>query len=169
LEVALLDVDDLVSQDFSDALLRPEGVFSHSLGNQIDGLVDSPHGGDVDCLFPDHSSRSDSGRVLSGSGLHDGVHQHFKRVLAGQQVDNLEGVSHDSDSLDFLAGIATVELERAYQSLNDGAEGFSEFSALISAGSVGDEDLGFGGFGGDVVDEAGVFDLGVGRDTLMSS
>lgn len=84
-------------------------------------------------------------------------------------MDDFEGVSDDADGLDLLAGVSSVELEGANEALDDGAECLSELLALVSAGSVGDEDLGLGGGGGDVVDEAGIGDL-LGRGvTLMSS
>ena len=53
-------------------------------------------------------------------------------------------MSNDSDGLDFLAGVPTMELHGADKSFDDGAEGFSEPLGLVSAGSVGDKDLGLG-------------------------
>jgi hypothetical protein len=60
-------------------------------------------------------------------------------------------------------------LHRADESFDNGAESFSESLGLISAGGVGDEDLGLGGLDGDVVDEAGVFNLGNEILTVRSS
>jgi hypothetical protein len=42
LEVALLNIDQLVGKHFGNGLLGPEGVLTDSLGDQVDGLVDSP-------------------------------------------------------------------------------------------------------------------------------
>ena len=43
-------VDELVSKGLLDALQRAEGGFTGTLDDQIDSLVDSAEGGDVDCL-----------------------------------------------------------------------------------------------------------------------
>ena len=91
----------------------------------------------------------------------NGLDEDFKGVSSGEKVDDFKGVSDDSDSLDFFTGISAVELEGSDKSLNDGGEGFSELFGLVSAGSVGDKDLGSGGFDSDVVFEAGVIDLEV--------
>jgi hypothetical protein len=159
LEVALLDVDELVGQHFSNGLLGPEGVLTDSLGDQVDGLVDSSEGRHVHCLLSNHTTSTDSGGVLSGTGLHDGVHEDLKRVSSGEEMDDLEGVPHNTDGLDLLTSVPAVELEGSNESLDDGAEGLSELLALVSASSVGHEDLSLGGGSGDVVDEAGVSDL----------
>ena len=74
-------------------------------------------------------------------------------------MDDLKGVPDNSDGFNLLAGVSSVELEGSDESLNDGAESFSELLGLVSAGGVGDENLSLGGLGGNVVNEAGVFDL----------
>jgi hypothetical protein len=111
LQVALLDVDELVGEHLSDTLLGAEGVLADALGDQVDGLVDPSQRRYVDRLLPHHAASSDTRGVLPGSGLHDGVDEHLERVAAGQQVDDLEGVAHDADGLHLLAGVATVELQ----------------------------------------------------------
>ena len=58
-------------------------------------------------------------------------------------MDDLECVSYDSDGFSFFTSVSAVELEGSAQSLNDGAECFSELLSLISASSVWYEDLGF--------------------------
>jgi hypothetical protein len=42
-------------------------------GEERDGLVDSPQWGDIDSLSSDSSLGTDSGRVLTGSGVDDSV------------------------------------------------------------------------------------------------
>lgn len=74
-------------------------------------------------------------------------------------MDDLEGVSDHSDGLDFLAGVAAVELEGAHQSLDDGAGGLPEGLLLVATGSVGHEDVRLVRVHSDVVDEALVVDL----------
>jgi hypothetical protein len=169
LQVALLHIDQLVGQHLSDGLLRPESVLADSLGNQVDSLVDSSEGRHIHCLLSNHTTRANSGRIFSGTGLNNSIDEDLKRVSSREEIDDFEGVPDDSDGLHLLTGVSAVELERANQSLDNGAESFSELFALVSAGSVGHKDLSFGGGGGDVVDEAGICDLTSLRNTLISS
>jgi len=84
-------------------------------------------------------------------------------------MDDLECVPYDSDGFGFFTSVSAVELEWTNKTLDDGAKCFSEFLSLVSACSVGDEDLSFDWFGCDVVNEAGIFDLFEMSVTLMSS
>ena len=169
LEVALLNIDQLVSKDFGNGLLGPEGVLTDSLGDQVDSLVHSSQGRHVNSLLSHHTTSSDSGGVFSGASLDDGIDENLEGVSSGEEVDDFEGVPDDADGLDLLTSVSSVELEGADEPLDDGAECLSELFALVSSGSVGDEDLGLGGGGGDVVNEAGISDLLEGRVTLTSS
>ena len=155
----LFAVDDFVGQSLGDGLLGSETVVSDSVAEEVDGLVDSSHGRNVDGLLLDLTSGSDSGRVFSGAGQHDGSDEDLKRVSSSEEVDDFEGVSDDSDGFEFLTGVSTVELHGSDESFDDGTQGLSEFLGLISAGSVGDEDLAFAGLDRDVIDEAGIVDL----------
>lgn len=159
LDVSFVGVNDLVSKTFSDGLGGSEWVLSRSLGDEIDGSIDSSQGWDVDGLFSNNTSSSDSGWILSGSGLENGINEYFQWISSSQKVDNLECVSYDSDGFDFLTSVSSVELHGSDQSFDDWAEGFSELFRLISASSVWDENLSLGGFGGDVVNEAWIFNL----------
>jgi hypothetical protein len=51
------------------------GTQTYTDGQEGDGLVDPPEGRDIDGLSPDGSLGTDSGRVLSGTGVDDGVNQ----------------------------------------------------------------------------------------------
>ena len=144
LQVSLLNVDQLVSQNLGNALLGPEGVLSHSLGDQVDGLVDSSEGRNVDSLLSNHTTSSDSGGVLSGTGLDNCVDKDLEGVSSGEEVDNLESVPHNSDGLHLLTSVSAVELERSDEALNNGAESLSELLGLVAASSVGHEDLSLG-------------------------
>jgi hypothetical protein len=101
--------------------------------------------------------------------LNHSVDEHLQGVSSGEEVDDLESVTHDADRFHFFTRISAVELQRSHKSLDDGAESLSELFGLVSAGSVGHENLGLGGSGSDVVDEAWVRDLREDCDTLMSS
>ncbi len=144
-------------------------MLSDTLGDQVDGLVHSPQGRNVDSLLSDNTSSTNSGRIFSGSGLDDGIDEDLKGVSSGEEVDDFEGVSHDSDGLNLLTSVSSVELEGSDKALNDGAQCLSELLALVSSGSVGDEDLGLGGGSSDVVEEARISDLFEWRGTLISS
>ena len=84
-------------------------------------------------------------------------------------MNDLEGVSDDSDGFDFLSGISSSELHGADESFDDGAKCFSESFGLISSCGVGDEDLRLGGFDSNVINEAGIFNLDNDGCTLISS
>ena len=144
-------------------------MLTSTLSDKVDSLVDSSQGRHIDGLLSDHTSGTDSGGVFSGTSHQDGGDEHFQGVATSQKVNDFEGVSDDADGLDFLTSVAAVELHGADETFDDGAEGLSELFGLISASSVGHEDLGLGGLGSDVVDEAGVFDLNGTTSTLMSS
>lgn len=169
LDVSFLNVDDFVGKDFSNALLTSEGVLSGTLSDKVDGSIDSSEGRNIDSLLSDDTTGSNSGGIFSGTSLNDGSNKDLKRVSSGKEMDDLEGVSYDSDGLNLFTSVSAVELEGSDQSLNDGAECFSEFSALVSASSVGNEHLRFGWGDGNVVDEAGIFDLNRLWFTLMFS
>ena len=79
-------------------------------------------------------------------------------------------MTHNADCFHFLAGVAAMELQTAYQSLNYGAESLPEFFSLVSSGSVGHKDLGFSSLRCNVINEAWIFNLICkGSYTLMSS
>lgn len=99
----------------------------------------------------------------------DGSDEDFEWVSSGQEVDDFEGVSDDSDSLDFFTGVSAVELECTDESFYDGGKSLSEFFSLISAGGVGYEDLRSGGLDGNVVLETWIINLNRKRGTWKSS
>lgn len=53
--------------------------------------------------------------------MDNSVDENLKGVSSGEEVDDLEGVSDDSDGLNLLAGVSSVELKGSNKSLNDGA------------------------------------------------
>ena len=161
LHVAFLTVDDLISQAFGNGLVVLEGSLPSSAGQEIDSLVDSSDGGDIHSLLSHGTSTTDSGGVFSGASNLDGSDEDLDGVSASQQVDDLESVSHNSDSLDLLAGVPAVELHGSNQSLDDGAQSFSELLSLISASSVGNIHLGSGGLDCNVVDETRILDFDI--------
>ena len=103
LEVALLDVDELVSQNFSNGLLRPEGVLADSLGDQVDSLVDSSEGRHVHCLLSNHTSSTNSGGVFSGRTVSNCFEENLYWIFSSLQMDDLKGLLNNVESLEFLS------------------------------------------------------------------
>lgn len=134
-------------------------MLSGALGNQVDGLVDSSHGRNVDGLLSDNTSSSDSSGVFSGACLDDCVDENFEGVFACKEINNLESVPDDSDGLNFFSCISSVELHASDQSLDNRAECLSELFGLISSSGVRDKNLRLGRLGCDVVNEARIIDL----------
>jgi hypothetical protein len=120
-------------------------------------------------LLPHHTSSANSGRVLSGAGLDDGVDENLKGVSSSQEMDDFKGVPDDSDGFHLLTSVSSVELKGSDESLNDRAQCLSELLGLVSSSSVGHEHLGLGGGGSDIVDEARVCNLSRQSLTLISS
>ena len=102
---------------------------------------------------------SDLSGVFSWAGVHHGFNDDFKRVSAGHEVNDFEGVSQDSDSKSLLTGVSTGEHECIDESLDDWALSLSEFLDLPSTSSVRDIDLGLESADGDVILEADILDL----------
>ncbi len=87
-------------------------------------------------MSSDGTTGTDSGRVLSGTTVLDGVNQDLNRVLVGQQVNDLERLLNDTDSELLFTVVSTLHHHGVNKSLNDGAGGLSETLLLITAGSV---------------------------------
>ena len=156
--VVLGSLHNFVGKHFGDVLEVLEGAISGVLGDVVNRLVDSSEGRDIDGLSLDTSASSDSGGVFSGTAVADGVDDNLDGVFAGLELDDFEGLSHDSHGLDLLTGVATVEGDSAHHAFDDWAGGLLEGTELVAAGGVGHEDSGLGGVDRDVVFEAGVGD-----------
>ena len=81
-------VDELISQALGDGLDVPEGGLSGSGAEQPDGLVDATEGRHVHSLATDGSGAADTGGVLAGARVDDGVDEHLKGVLKAQKGTN---------------------------------------------------------------------------------
>lgn len=73
----LSGIDQLISKAFSDALDVPEGRLAGSSTQQPNSLVDATQWGHVNSLTSDGTGTSDTGGVLTGSAVDDGVDQHL--------------------------------------------------------------------------------------------
>lgn len=146
--------DDLVGEALSESLVGSERALSGALADQVDGLVDSSQRRDIDSLSADGTAGTDSGGVLTGTAVLDGVEEDLERVLAGEQVDDLKGLLEVTDGhllLTILAASANHEL--VDEALEDGAGNLLEALLLVLAGGVGNVDLGLGALDGQVVGE----------------
>ena len=66
-------------------------------------LVDSSQRRHIDSLSPDGTSTSDTGGVLAGSRVDDGLDEDLERIVSGQEMDDLATVLHNPDSQQLLA------------------------------------------------------------------
>ena len=114
-----------------------EGGLSGSLAEQVDSLVDSSERGNIDGLSSDGTTGTNTGGVLSSTGLNDGFKDDLEGVLISEQVDNLKSLFEDADSLLLLTILARVtNHELIDESLENGAVDLSESLLLILAGGV---------------------------------
>lgn len=72
---------------------------TYTNSHEVDGDVDAAQRGHIHRLQANHTGRSDTGRVLTGTAVLDGINQNLDGVLAGDQTDDLEGLLDDLDGL----------------------------------------------------------------------
>ena len=68
-------------------------------------------------LSSDDAGRSNTGGVLSGSGVDHGHDEHLHGVLVREDVDQLQSVLHDAHSHQLLAVVAAVAHQRTHETL----------------------------------------------------
>ena len=135
-------IDDLVGEGLRDRLEASEGGFTGTLADEVDRLVDSAERRHVDGLSADNTAGTDTGGIFASTGVGDGGDDDLDGVLAGQQVNQFEGLLHNSDShLLFTVVSALGGHEHANDALNNGALGLLEAALLVAASSVRDEHL----------------------------
>jgi len=121
-------------------------------------LVDSAEGGDIDGLTTDGTSRTDTGAVLAGTAVDDGIDSNLNGILVGHDVNNLECVCDDAYSHELLSVVATVHHEGVGEAFDDRALGFSESLDSITTGGVRDVD---GGADLNVIGQGDISDLDI--------
>lgn len=129
-------IDDLVSEALSDGLGVLESGSAGTLGDEVNSGVDTSEGGNIDGLTADSSLRTDTGGVLAGAGVHDGVAQNLDGVGSRQQVHDLEGVAHDTHCHQLLTVVAAVHHERVGHALDNWALRLAERLLLVASCSV---------------------------------
>merc|ERR1719427_2647111 len=100
-------------------------------------LIDSPQRRHIDSLPPDSSCTSNTGGVLTRSGVDDGIDDNLKGVFTGQKMDDLEGVFDNSACHELLAVIPAVHHEVVHQTLHNGALSLAETLGSVSSSRVG--------------------------------
>ena len=146
--------DDLIGEALGESLVGSESRLSGALADQVDGLVDSSERRDIDGLSADGTAGTDSGGVLMSTTLNDSLEEDLKRVVTGEQVDDIKGlleVTHGHLLLTVGATISNHEL--VDKTLENGAENLLEALLLVLASSVGNVDLGLLPLDGKVVNE----------------
>lgn len=132
----LASVDKLLGQALSNGLDVAERSLAGTDGDQSNGLIDTTQRRDIDCLAADGTAGTDTGGVFTGTTVDDGINNNLERVLVGEQVDDLEGVLDDADSLKLLTVVAAVHHQGVGETLNDGALGLAETLASVAASGV---------------------------------
>lgn len=157
-------VDQLLSQTLSNGLDVSERSLSGTGGQQRDSSVDSSQWRDINSLSSNSTGRTDSGGVFSGTRVDNGIDNDLQWVLLGQNVDDLQRVLDDSDSLQLLTVVSAGHHQGVGQSLDDWALSLSESLGGVSTSGVGNEHW---GSDLDVVNQGDVLDLNILKRPLV--
>mmetsp|Transcript_1757 Transcript_1757/g.6322 ORF Transcript_1757/g.6322 Transcript_1757/m.6322 type:complete len:219 (-) Transcript_1757:398-1054(-) len=101
-------VDELIGEALGDGLDVTEGSLAGAGGDQVDGLVHAAERRDIHSLATDHTGGANTGGILAGAGVDDGINADLDGVLVGEEVDDLERVLDDAHRHDLLAVVAAV-------------------------------------------------------------
>lgn len=151
--------EDFISENLTNALDGSEGRLSGSSGDEVDSLVNSSQGWNVDGLSSDNTTWTDSSGVFSGTTVGEGINEDLEGVLTGLEVDELKSLLHDSDSQLLLAAVSTLHHQWVQESLYDWAVHFLETSLLVSSSSEWQINLSLNGFDVQVCRQRDVFAL----------
>merc|ERR1712241_1432885 len=116
---SLSSVDQLISQALGDRLDVTESCFPCSSAEQPDSLVHASQGGNINSLSSDCSLSTNTGRILTRSGVDDSINQNLKRILASSEIDDLKAVFDNTNSHKFLAVVTSMHHQTVDQTLND--------------------------------------------------
>lgn len=148
-------VHDLVRQALADRFDVTEGRVTGSDADQVDGLVHTTDRGHIHGLSSDDTGASDTGGILTGTTVLDGIGEHLNRVLTRQEVHDLKGLLDNADGLHLLTRVSAVHHEGAHEALDDRAQGLTEPPHLVPSLGVGQVD-GVRALAADVVHEGQV-------------
>ena len=133
-------MDELLSEALSNSLNVSERSLTSTNGQESDSLVDSSKRRDIDSLSADGTRRTNSGGVLTGTSVDDGINKNLEGVQVGEEVDDLKGVLDNADSLKLLTVVATVHHKRVGETLNNRALSLAETLGSVSASRVREVD-----------------------------
>jgi len=150
---SLGSIDDLLSKALSDGFDVAECSIAGTSGQQPDGLVDTTERRDIDGLTAHDTSGTDAARILTRTRVHDGIDDDLDWVLAGEESNDVAGVTHDAHSEHLLTVVATVHHQRVGHALHDRALSLLEALLLPATSRVG-QVASIAGFGGDVILQA---------------
>merc|ERR1712112_466182 len=118
---SLGSVDELVTEALSDTLDVTEGCLTGASAQQPDGLVDPPEWRHIDSLPPDSTSTTNTGGVLTGPRVNDGIHQNLEGVLASEKMNDLKAVLDNPDCHQLLAVVPAMHHQAVHKTLDNGA------------------------------------------------
>ncbi len=121
-------------------------------------MIESSERRNIDSLSLDITTLSDSGRVFSWTSIVDSSDENIDWVLSSLEIDNLKSLFDNSNSLEFLTGVSSVELKGSDKSLDNWHSGFSELSELVSSSSVGNVYLALSFLNGNEILKGNVLD-----------
>src|SRR6056297_3746134 len=105
LDVVVGRADELASDGLFDGRRRLERVVVDSLGEELQGLVDTTLGCDVNGLRDRDPTVFQADSLLSWGRILDGRHEHLNRVVFGALVNEVERITDVVERLLFLARV----------------------------------------------------------------
>lgn len=100
-------LDDLVSEAFRHGLETTEGRLLGVLDDVVKGLVYSSEWGNINGLSSDNTTGSDTGGVFTWATVSNSLNENLDWVKSGEEVDQLHGLFHSSDSQLLLTVVAS--------------------------------------------------------------
>jgi len=143
-------INNLLSQNLGHGLEVAEASLACTSSNKVQGVVHTAERRHIDGLTTHDSSSTNTGAILPGSRVDDGIDQDLDGVLIGGKVDNLEAVHDNADGHELLSIVAALAHEAADEALHDGARRLAETLLLVSASGVWEEN-GMGSLAGNVI------------------
>ena len=136
-----MGVDDLVGEAFSNGFDVSKSGFTGSLADEVDSLVNTSEGGDIDGLTSDNTTGTDTGGVLTGTTVLASGDEDLDGVLVGDEVNDFHGLCDNGDGFLLLTVVSgSGDHDHVGESFDDGALGLLETTFLVATGGEGGED-----------------------------
>lgn len=137
---SLGSVDNLISEALSHALDVTEGSLASTSGDQGNTKVNTTKGRNINSLTTDSTSITNTGRIFTRPSVNNSINDNLDGVSISEQVDDLHGLLHDTDSQELLTVVTAVHHEAVGHAFDDGALGLAETLGSETTGRVGEED-----------------------------